>query len=86
MSQVTINLIGHDHNALLLASTTSMRKNAWTTQEEFNFLTSLIPKFFAFQSVRNIAPFYAETTKLFLEKFPTRQAEFELPEISLVRS
>lgn len=54
-----------------------MRKNAWTTQEEYDFLAALIPNFIIHQGLRNVAPFYGQTAVAFLKKFPARSLEFD---------
>ena len=47
-----------------------MRSNSWTTQEEYNFLDALVPKFLSGQEVCSIAPFLSEMAVAFLKEFP----------------
>ena len=53
-----------------------MRKSAWTTLEEYVFLCAYIPRFLKQQEVRVVAPFHAEVSSAFLDKFPSRRSEF----------
>lgn len=62
-----------------------MRSNAWTTQEEYDFLTSLIPTFTSHQGIRDIAPFLTATADDFLIKFPARSPEYDREQMTKVR-
>lgn len=63
-----------------------MRSNAWTTTEEYNHLTGLIPQFISQQEIRVIAPWLAGEAAKFFEKFPSRSAEFDRDSLIEVRS
>ena len=54
-----------------------MRSNAWTTVNEFEFLTEWIPQFRAQQDIRVVGPWLAGVSAAFLTEFPSRSAQFE---------
>jgi hypothetical protein len=62
-----------------------MRSNAWTTQEEYDFLTALLPKFISQRETRSIAPFLGETACDFLKRFPARSSSFDRKQMAVVR-
>lgn len=64
-----------------------MRKNAWTTLEEFDFLTELIPQFHSAgnQAYGDVSTFLGDTARLFLIQFPVRLEEFDRPAMIKVR-
>ena len=62
-----------------------MRSNAWTTVEEFDFLTERIPQFICQQEVRSIAPWLAGVATNFFVKFPSRSAVFGRDQLTNVR-
>ena len=53
-----------------------MRSNAWTSLEEYEFLTEYIPRFLKQQGIRVIFPLLAEVADAFLLKFPSRSEKF----------
>jgi hypothetical protein len=61
----------------VLPAASTMRKNAWTTLEEYSFLETYIPRFLKQQEIRIVAPFLAEVAAAFLEKFPSHRKEFD---------
>ena len=63
----------------------TMRKNAWTTLEEYQFLGGYIPRFLKQQESRILAPFLAEVAKAFLAKFPSRCPQFDRDSLIPVR-
>jgi len=63
-----------------------MRSNAWTTLEEFDFLSNLIPQFMSQQEVRIIGPWLAATASNFFAKFPSRSAQFDRDRLTKVRN
>lgn len=60
-------------------SANAMRKNAWTTLEEFDFLTERIPLFHSAgsQGYGNVALFLGDLARLFLIQFPVRLEEYD---------
>ena len=52
-----------------------MRKNGWTTPEEYAFLTDRISLFFANQGYGKVSSFLGDTACILLTKFPARAAE-----------
>ena len=60
-----------------------MRSNAWTTKEEYEFLTARIPGFLSHP--RNNAVFLAETAVSFLIEFPTRSLGHDRVQMITVR-
>lgn len=66
--------------------TSSMRSNAWTTQPEYDFLSSQISRFLYQQEKCDIAPFIAETLNTFLTRFPSRATEFSKATLATVRN
>lgn len=75
----------HCHSARTLFSASIMRSNAWTTQDEFDYLTPCIPRFVEQQGLRIVSPFLIEVAKAFLAKFPSRATEFTCEELVKVR-
>ena len=61
-----------------------MRSNAWTTQDEFDYLTLCILCFVKQQEIRIVSSFLIEVATAFLVKFPSRAVEFTLKELSKV--
>ena len=61
-----------------------MRRNAWTTVEEYEFLTGYIPRFVKQQEVRVVAPLLVEVATKFLTKFPSRSAMFDQDSLVVV--
>ena len=63
----------------------TMRSNAWTSLEEYEFLTEYIPRFLKQQGIRVIFPLLAEVADAFLLKFPSRSEKFNRDSLIPVR-
>ena len=64
----------------------TMRSNAWTTLEEFNFLSDLIPQFVSQQEIRVVGLWLAEMAAAFFTNFPSRSAQFDRDRLTKVLS
>lgn len=68
-----------------LPGASGMCGNAWTTLEEFNYLTALKTRFISEQDSRTVGSWLAHTAGEFLKKFPLRATQFDRGRLTNVR-